>query len=62
MGLKLSITLKSLDLLAISSQPLKDINLGSRPSVNRKLLTHILTNVPTHRHPSWTITISSAYG
>ena len=36
------------------------------PSVNRKLLTHILTNVPnhppTHRHLTWTITIGSAYG
>ena len=38
------------------------------PSVNRKLLTHILTNIPTyqpprhtHRHLTWMITISSAY-
>ena len=29
-------------------QPLKDFILGSSPSVNRKLLTHILTNVNTH--------------
>ena len=32
-------------------QPLKDFIIGSSPSVNRKLLTHILTNVthpPTH--------------
>ena len=41
------------------------------PSVNKKLLTHILTNIPiypstthphTHRHPTWRITITSAYG
>ena len=33
---------------ALKAQPLKDIILGSSPSVNRKLLTHILANVPTH--------------
>ena len=36
------------------------------PSVNRKLLTHILTNIPTHppthRHLTWMTTIRSAYG
>ena len=44
-------------------QPLKDIILGSSPSVNRKLVTHILTNIPTHthRHQTWVVTISSAY-
>ena len=32
----------------LKAQPLKDFILGSSPSVNRKLLTHILTNVNTH--------------
>ena len=32
----------------LKSQPLKDFILGRSPSVNRKLLTHILTNVNTH--------------
>ena len=32
----------------LTAQPLKDVILGSGPRVNRKLLTHILTNVPTH--------------
>ena len=32
----------------LKAQPLKDFILGSSPNVNRKLLTHILTNVPTH--------------
>ena len=35
----------------LKAQPLKDFILGSSPGVNRKLLTHILTNVPTHPHP-----------
>ena len=37
----------------LNAQPLKDIILGSSPSVDRKLITHILTNVtnpPTHTH------------
>ena len=46
--------------------PLKTSFLAAVPSVNRKLLTHILTNVPihplTHRYPSWVITIRSAIG
>ena len=55
----------------LKAQPLKDVILGSGPSVNRKLLTHILTNIPTHpptyhppthRHLSWAVTISAAYG
>ena len=52
----------------LKAQPLKDFILGRSPSVNRKLLTHILkmypqpTHPPTHRHLSWVITISSAYG
>ena len=29
-------------------QLLKDVILGSSPSVKRKLLTHILTNIPTY--------------
>ena len=33
----------------LKTQPLKDFILGSSPSVNRKLLTHILTNVNTHQ-------------
>ena len=32
--------------------PLKDVVLGGTPSVNRKLLTHILTKVPTHTQTS----------
>ena len=32
----------------LKAQPLKDFILGSTPSVNRKLLTHILTNVNTY--------------
>ena len=32
----------------LKAQPLKDFILGSSPSVNRKLFTHILTNVNTH--------------
>ena len=32
----------------LKAQPLKDFILGSSPSVNRKMLTHILTNVNTH--------------
>ena len=31
----------------LKAQPFKDSILGSSPSVNRKLLTHILTNVNT---------------
>ena len=32
------------------------------PSVNRKLLIHIITYVKhTHRHPTWTITVRLAY-
>ena len=46
-GFKLSITLKSLDLLAISN--LKDVIFDG---VNRELLTHILTNVPNHPQTS----------
>ena len=29
----------------LKAHPLKDIILGSNPSVNRKLLAHILTNI-----------------
>ena len=32
----------------LKAQPLKDIILGSSPSENRELLTHIITNVLTH--------------
>ena len=32
----------------LKAQPLKDFILGSSSNVNRKLLTHILTNVNTH--------------
>ena len=32
----------------LKAQPLKNIIPGSGPSANRKLLTHILTNVTTH--------------
>ena len=32
----------------LNDQPLKDFILGSSPNVNRKLLTHIITNVHTH--------------
>ena len=32
----------------LKAQPLKDFILGSSPSVNRELLTHIVTNVNTH--------------
>ena len=46
--------------MGFKAQHLKDVILGSSPSVNRKLLTHILTNLPTHphthRHLSWAIT------
>ena len=35
--------------------PIKMFVLGSSPSVNRKLLTHILTNVSTHIYLSWAI-------
>ena len=35
---------------------LKDVILGSRPSVNRKLLAHILTNVSTPHPPPHTQT------
>ena len=48
-GLKNNIKKKAHGLKA---QPLKDFNLGSSPSVNRKLLTHILTNPPTHTQTS----------
>ena len=36
----------------LKDQPLKDVILGSSPSVNRKLLPHILINVPTHTQTS----------
>ena len=32
----------------LKAQPLEYVVLGSNPSVNRKLLTHILTNTPIH--------------
>ena len=32
----------------LKAQTFKDVILGSSPSVNRKLLTHILTNIPNH--------------
>ena len=32
----------------LNAQPLKDLILGSSSNVNRQLLTHILTNVPTY--------------
>ena len=44
-------------------QPLKFVILGGSPSVNTKLLSHILTNAPlhppTHRHLSWTVIITA---
>ena len=38
--------------VGLKFSPLKDVILGSSPSVNRKLLTHILTNVLTHTQTS----------
>ena len=38
----------------LEAQPFKDFILGGSPSVNRKLLTHILTNVDTNPSPTHT--------